>query len=50
MSKISDWLVLKNRWADLFQLWVVDSAQLEHAWSVIVAELQRFQILELPSI
>ena len=34
-SKISDWLVLKNRWADLFQLWAVDSTELERAWSVI---------------
>ena len=34
-SKISGWLVLKNGWADLFQLWIVDSTQLELARSVI---------------
>ena len=27
MPKISGWLVLKNGWANLFHLWVVDSAQ-----------------------
>ena len=31
MPKISDWLVFKNGWADLFHLWVVDSTQLECA-------------------
>ena len=31
MAKISDWLVLKNGWPDLFHLWGVDSIQLEHA-------------------
>ena len=35
MPKISDWLVLKNGWADSFHLWVVDSTQLERARSVI---------------
>ena len=35
MSKISGWLVLKNGWADLFQLWVVDFNRLERAKSVI---------------
>ena len=28
---MSDWLVLKTRRVDLFQLWVVDSNQLERA-------------------
>ena len=28
-------LVLKNGWADLFHLWVVDSTELEHARYVI---------------
>ena len=35
MPKISDWLVLKNGWADSFHLWFVDSTQLERARSVI---------------
>ena len=35
MPKISGWLVLKNGWADLFYLWVVDYTQLERAKSVI---------------
>ena len=35
MPKISDWLVLKNGWADSIHLWVVDSTQLERARSVI---------------
>ena len=35
MSKISSWLALKNGWADLLHLWVVDSTQLERARSVI---------------
>ena len=35
MAKISGCLVLKNGWADLLQLWGVDSTQLEHARSVI---------------
>ena len=35
MSKILGWLVLKNGWADLLYLWVVDSTQLERARSVI---------------
>ena len=35
MPKISDWLVLKNGWGDTFDLWVVDSTQLEHVRSVI---------------
>ena len=35
MSNILDWLVLKNGWADLFILRVVDSTQLVHARSVI---------------
>ena len=35
MSKISGWLVLKNGWADLFHLRVVDSTQLECAKAVI---------------
>ena len=35
MPKILDWLVLKNGWADSFDLWVVDSTQLERARSVI---------------
>ena len=34
-AKISDWLVLKNGWADSFHLCVVDSTQLERARSVI---------------
>ena len=33
--KISDQLVLKNGWADLFHVWVVDSAQFGYARSVI---------------
>ena len=35
MPKIAGWLVLKNGWADLLHLWVVDSTQLECARSVI---------------
>ena len=35
MPKISDWLVLKNGWADSFHLWVIASTQLERARSVI---------------
>ena len=33
--KILGWLVLKNGWADLLNLWLVDSTKLECARSVI---------------
>ena len=35
LSKISDWLVLQNSWADIFHHWDVDSTQLELSRSVI---------------
>ena len=35
MPKILDWLVLKNSWADSFDLWIVDSTRLERSMSVI---------------
>ena len=35
MPKILDWLVLIERVADSFDLWFVDSTQIEHARFVI---------------